>query len=88
MNRSPRWHGDPLLGDSCQGLIGKQGALTRIKSEFVFWAINTRDPEFPGIKSSSLALLFSRSQELWDLFVFMAQILWPGLGGFRGGALH
>lgn len=73
MNHSPRWHGDPLLGVSCQGLTGKQGGLTRIKSEFVFWAIYTCGLEFPGIKSSSLALLFSRSQELRDLFVFMAQ---------------
>lgn len=53
VNHSPGWHGD--LGVSCQGLTGKQGALTRIKSEFVFWAIYTCGPTLPGIKSSGWA---------------------------------
>jgi len=85
VNHSPRWHGDPLLGVSCQGLTGKQGSLARIKSEFVFWLIYTCGLEFPGFKSSSLALLSSRSQELQDLFFFFVAQSHGDLGQALGG---
>lgn len=61
-------------------------------SALVSLAVYTGGLEFPELKSRSLEF-FSRSQALWDLFVFVEQLHGDhgqDLGGVgcRGGALH